>query len=63
LIGSAKNPQVFVVVDGKAVLRSIEVGQSAGETVEIVNGLQAGDIVVLSGHINLAEGSPVEVVK
>jgi len=63
LIGSAKNPQVFVVVDGKAVLRSIEVGQSAGETVEVVNGLQAGDIVVLSGHINLAEGSPVEVVK
>lgn len=63
LLGSAKKPQVFVVTNHKAMLRDIKTGVSNDETVEVVSGLDAGDVVVTSGHINLANGSNVDISK
>ena len=63
LLGSAKNPQVFVVEDGKVVLKRIQTGQMIDESIEVLQGLNAGDVVVTTGHINLAEGSSVTVIK
>lgn len=63
LLGSAKNPQVFVVDDGKATLRNIQTGQMIDESIEVLQGLNAGEVVVTTGHINLAEGSSVTVIK
>lgn len=63
LLGSAKNPQVFVIENQKATLRSIETGNSNDEKVEVINGLEEGDVVVTTGQINLKDGSPVAVAK
>lgn len=63
LLGSAKNPQVFVVEAEKAVLRNIKTGQAIDESVEVLQGLQAGEVVVTTGHINLADGSNVAIIK
>jgi len=63
LLGSAKNPQVFVVNNGTAELRAIRTGNANDAAIEVIEGLQAGDIVATSGHINLSQGSPVAVVK
>jgi RND family efflux transporter MFP subunit len=63
LIGSAKNPQVFVVENGKAAMKNIQTGNSSNESIEVIQGIKAGEVVIISGHINLADGTPVEIVK
>ena len=63
LLGSAKNPQVFVVKGDTVTLKSIQTGASNGNSVEVVSGLEEGELVVTTGQINLTEGSKVEVVK
>ncbi len=61
LLGSAKNPQVFVVEGGKSVLRSIKTGRTSGEMIEVLDGLAVGETVITTGHINLTTGSNVTI--
>ncbi|NJM25155.1 MAG: hypothetical protein HC859_06290 [Bacteroidia bacterium] len=63
LLGSTKNPQVFVIRNNVATLRSIVTGFANSETVEVLSGLQPGDIVATSGQINLAEGTHIEIIR
>lgn len=63
LLGSVKNPQVFVIENNTATLRSIQTGASNSEAVEVTEGIKAGDIVVTGGQINLKNGSKVEVAR
>lgn len=63
LLGSAKNPQVFVVENEKAVLKSIKTGRTFNESIEVVQGLRNGETVVITGHINLADNSNVSVIR
>jgi membrane fusion protein, multidrug efflux system len=52
---------VYVVTpDKKAVVRNVTVGITEGEDVEIQQGLQAGETVVVEGQDKLQDGSPVE---
>lgn len=59
ITGSAKQPQVYVVDNGKAVLRDVTIGATTNAYYEITKGLEAGDQVVTSGHINLQNGTLV----
>lgn len=59
ILGSAKEPQIYVVENSKAVLKSVEIGTTTNEYYEITKGLKAGDQVVTSGQINLQNGTPV----
>jgi RND family efflux transporter MFP subunit len=61
LIGSAKEPQVFLVRNKKAELINIKTGESNGEAIEITAGVTPGDVVVTGGQINLVSGSNVEI--
>jgi len=63
LVEGIKNPYVYTVSDNKAVTRKITVGREIGENIEVLGGLSKGDIVIVSGQINLSEGSIVEVIK
>jgi RND family efflux transporter MFP subunit len=56
LIGSVREPQVFVVDGEMARLRSIVVGREAGQYLEIVNGLSEGERVITNGQNNLKDG-------
>lgn len=53
---------VFKVVDGKAVEVKVEIGQRRFGTVEIVDGLAAGDRVVTAGQLKIRDGAPVAPV-
>ena len=53
---------VFVVEDGQAQRRPVEVGYSRGEFVEILSGLTDDERVITIGLSGLAEGAVVEVV-
>lgn len=64
LVGSVKDANVFVLGgDSKVALRKIEVQNTSGENVMVLNGLKSGDKVVVTGQINLQEGQQVRVVQ
>ncbi len=63
LIGSIKQPQVFVVENGIAKLRDITVGKESGTMVEILQGLMVGEEVVVNGQNNIVENTQVTVIK
>ena len=50
---------VWVVVDGKAVRRQVELGVRTPGFVEARSGVEAGEQVVVGGQERLAEGAPV----
>lgn len=63
-VGSVNTQQVYVLEDNNTVsLRKVTPGGVFGETIEILSGLEEGDKVVVSGQINLADGSAVEVIR
>ncbi len=63
-VGSVNTQQVYVLKDNNTVsLRKVTPGAVFGDTVEILDGLEEGEKVVISGQINLSDGSEVEVVQ
>jgi membrane fusion protein (multidrug efflux system) len=50
---------VYRVVDGKALMTKVEIGQRKPGEVEIVNGLSPNDVVVTEGQMKLRDGAPV----
>jgi RND family efflux transporter MFP subunit len=63
LVGSIKNPQVYVVEKDTAKLRNLIVGSEFGKRLIILDGLKENEIVVISGQNNLKDNSAVSVVK
>ncbi|MHA4738681.1 efflux RND transporter periplasmic adaptor subunit [Dyadobacter sp. MSC1_007] len=59
IMGSAKQPQLYVVEGGRAILRDVTIGATTNDYYEITKGLNAGDKVVTSGQINLQSGTSV----
>ncbi|MDC7126059.1 MAG: efflux RND transporter periplasmic adaptor subunit [Spirochaetales bacterium] len=54
---------VYVVKDGKAERRTVTLGLSSSEEVEIINGLSEGDVVITRGLSNVSDGTDVRVVE
>lgn len=57
------NPYVYMVINGKAVRKSVKVGISTDEEVAVVEGLSAEDVVILRGQSGISDGATVEVVE
>ncbi len=53
---------VFKVVEGKAEMVPVQLGQRSKGWVEVVSGLIAGDLVVTGGHQKIGPGSPVQSI-
>jgi multidrug efflux system membrane fusion protein len=52
-----------VAADGSASMRTLRLGASEGDRVQVLEGLAAGDRVVVDGTDKLKEGSKVEVIE
>lgn len=63
LIGSIKNPEVFIVKGDSVVLKSINATPLDDKHIAVKQGLNAGDLVVTSGQINLVNGSKISLNK
>ncbi len=63
VIGSVKNPRVYVVENGVAKLREIVVGSEIDTKLELIRGLKEQEQVVVSGQDNLQDNIAVEVMK
>jgi len=59
VVGSAKSANVYLVRDGKAAKQEVALGQMVGDRIEIVQGLNPGDEIIISGIMNVNDGSIV----
>ena len=62
-IGSVKENQIFIVENGIAKLKNVISGKSIGDKVQVLKGLNNDDLVIVTGQINLLDGSKIEVIK
>lgn len=62
-VGSVSDNKIFIVKDGKAVEKRVQSGRSFGDHIEVLDGLSAGDEVIVSGQINIFDETPVQVIK
>jgi membrane fusion protein (multidrug efflux system) len=62
LIPGLSETSVFVVQDGKAERRAVEAGTRTENTVHVLGGLKAGDVVITSGLQQLRAGQSVIVM-
>ncbi|SVA73610.1 uncharacterized protein METZ01_LOCUS126464 [marine metagenome] len=53
---------VYVFEDGKAFRRDITIGLSQQDQVQVVQGLNKGELIVVEGHTKLTDGEEVNVV-
>jgi membrane fusion protein, multidrug efflux system len=63
ITGSIKNPEVFIVKGDSVVARSITSMPLNDKYILVKQGLQAGDVIVVSGQINLVNGSKIKINK
>lgn len=62
-VGSVSDNKVFIAKDGKAVETTVLSGRNFGDNIEVISGLNANDIVIVSGQINLLDQTAIEVIK
>lgn len=62
IVPDTKTPFVFRVVEGKALRTPVKTGMRRTAQVEIVEGLKAGDEVVVAGQMKLRDGVPVKAI-
>ena len=62
LIEGAGESAVFVVEDGKAVRKVLQLGYINGEYAEVLGGLKAGEQVITQGRVAVRDGAEVEVL-
>jgi RND family efflux transporter MFP subunit len=63
LVGSMKDPRVYVVDGALARVRTIVVGGETGTDLTVLSGLRAGESVVVNGQNNLKDSVAVLVLK
>ena len=63
LAESVQNASVYVVEGNVTKQKTVVTGREMGDYVEIISGLNKNEVVVLSGQINLKDGTPVIISK
>lgn len=58
-----EGPRVFVVEEGQAHVRHVELGPIVDNRQVVLSGLESGDRIVLSGQVSLQDGMPVQATE
>ncbi|RPA69507.1 efflux RND transporter periplasmic adaptor subunit [Cyclobacteriaceae bacterium YHN15] len=59
ILGSDLEPQVYIVNEGKAMIRNIQIEKRMQDQVLVRSGLKENDVVIIGGLINVFEGASV----
>ncbi len=61
-IGSVNSNELFIVRNNKAELVQVISGRVLGNQVEVLEGIQEGELIITSGQINLTNGTDVTII-
>jgi membrane fusion protein (multidrug efflux system) len=61
--GSLQAPNVFIAVDSFVQIRPVTLGGIFNDKVEVLSGIKVSDKVVVTGQMNLNDGSKIQVIK
>ena len=53
---------VFIASGDKAVMKEVKAGENFGNKVEIISGLNAGDILITDGNKNISDGTFIRII-
>ena len=59
LLYEGETPSVFVVSGDKAAKRSVRLGLESGDAIQVLQGVRAGDVLVIEGAAALSDGMRV----
>lgn len=59
--GESGSPRVYVIENGRAVLREIEISTLSEDKAVVSSGLSEGDVLITAGLINLFDGARVTI--
>jgi membrane fusion protein, multidrug efflux system len=62
VLGTSGSRTVFVVKEGKAERRAVNVGPEFSGRIEVLDGIQVGDSVVVAGASDVREGAAIRIV-
>lgn len=62
IVPQGQDTFVFKAVSDKAALTKVKLGQRQAGTVEVTEGLQAGERVVVAGQMKLRDGAPIMAI-
>lgn len=63
LVGGSGSEAVYVVEEDQAVRRTVQTGLTSEGRVEVVAGLQAGELVITKGNSGLRDGMVVRIIE
>ncbi|MCK5838675.1 MAG: efflux RND transporter periplasmic adaptor subunit [Bacteroidales bacterium] len=63
LVPSLKGYNVYVVSEGKAILREVIVGRRTNMSVQLLDGTKPGDTLIMTNQLRIRPGSKVEIIK
>ncbi len=62
LVGSTKDPKVYVVENGKSILKPIVISRIIDDKIEVASGINTSELVVVNGQLNLKNYSQVKII-
>ncbi|MFW5759395.1 MAG: efflux RND transporter periplasmic adaptor subunit [Cyclobacteriaceae bacterium] len=62
IMGSVQAARVYIVQGDSTIERKVDVLPINPTEVAVIQGLQPGELVVLTGHVNLQSGTPVNII-
>lgn len=63
VVGSVLAANVYVARNGVAERREVKLGDMFGDKIEILDGLEDGEEIIIAGLMNIADGTPVKIVE
>lgn len=63
LIGSIKDPSVFVVKNRIAILTPVSIGRVFDNQLEVIKGVDEGEEIIVDGQFNIKNNYPVKIIK
>ncbi|MDO5442870.1 MAG: efflux RND transporter periplasmic adaptor subunit [Bacteroidia bacterium] len=62
VVGSVLAANVYVAKDGKAERREVKLGDMFGDKIEILEGLEGGEEIIIAGLMNISDGTAITIV-